>query len=78
MMVGATAGFAGAFVLDKLTAVNDYDLIGPMNEIEQRLNLPLLASIPIIEPSKIINVIPVSRRFALPSAFEEEQENNQS
>ncbi len=73
IMVGATAGFAGAIILDKLSAANDYDLINSMNEIEQRLNLPLLASIPVIEPSKIINVIPMPKRLALP-AFEEKQE----
>lgn len=69
IVVGATAGFAGAIVLDKLTAANyDYDLIISAHEIEQRLNLPLLASIPIIKPSKTVKIISTHKHLALPPA----------
>jgi uncharacterized protein involved in exopolysaccharide biosynthesis len=65
--VGASAGFAGAIVLDKLTAVDaagaNYDLIVSAREIEQRLNLPLLAFI--VEPPKTVKAVLTAKRLAL-------------
>ncbi|MDQ4123378.1 MAG: GumC family protein [Acidobacteriota bacterium] len=51
MVVGAAAGFASAIVMDKLTATtDDYDLIASPALVEQRLELPVLAIISVIEP----------------------------
>ncbi|MFN0141345.1 MAG: GumC family protein [Pyrinomonadaceae bacterium] len=48
--VGTLAGFAGALVLDKLAARDDeYDMVRSPYEIERRLAVPLLASIPMME-----------------------------
>ncbi len=67
VIVGTAAGFAGAIVWEKLTAPeNDYDLIISAHEIERRLALPLLASVPVIEPPKTVNLIAAPKRFALP------------
>ena len=56
IFIGATAGFASAIVLDKISGENfgnEYDLISSAYEIEQRLNLPLLATISIFEKSEV-------------------------
>ncbi len=69
IVVGTAAGFAAAIIMEKLTAPpNDFDLIVSMHEIERRLDLPLLASVPIIKPSKNVKIISPPKRFALPSA----------
>lgn len=74
-MVGGAAGFAGAFVLDKYAAgYADYDLIVSAQELERRLNLPLLASV--TDPPKNINAAPISKRLALPPAIENSRKNN--
>ncbi|HLM60539.1 MAG TPA: Wzz/FepE/Etk N-terminal domain-containing protein [Pyrinomonadaceae bacterium] len=55
IFIGATAGFASAIVLDKLSGANfenEYDLISSAYELEQRLNLPLLATISIFEKTE--------------------------
>ncbi|HLM03242.1 MAG TPA: Wzz/FepE/Etk N-terminal domain-containing protein [Pyrinomonadaceae bacterium] len=55
MLVGGTAGFAAAIVLDKLhpalSSGEDFDLIGSAHEIEERWELPVLAIIPDLEAS---------------------------
>lgn len=69
MFVGATAGFAGAIVLDKLSAANqpdEYDLIGAAHEIEGRLNLPILITIPVFEQPEIKQVRPKPKFLNLP------------
>ena len=67
MAIGATAGFAGAIVLDKLSAPSD-DFIWSAHEIEHYFDLPLLAAIPVIELPKKIKAIPKPKRLALPAA----------
>lgn len=65
MVIGTTAGFAGAIILDKLSAPDD-DFIFSAHELERRIDLPLLASIPIIEMPKIIQLNSPPKRLALP------------
>lgn len=66
--VGTLAGFAGALVLDKLAARDDeYDLVRSPYEIERRLAVPLLASIPMME-LPVNGVHSVSEQRALPSS----------
>lgn len=67
VFVGAFAGFASALVLDRFSiASREYDFIVSANEIEPRLNLPLLASISVIEPSEILIIAPKPEYKALP------------
>lgn len=64
--VGTLAGYAGALVLDRLNARDDqYDLVRSPYEIEGKLALPLLASIPTIELA-IDAANPMTTRRALP------------
>lgn len=66
MVVGTTAGFAGAIILEKLSAPDD-DFIFSASELARRIDLPLLASIPIIEiPKRINHINSVSTGLALP------------
>jgi len=47
LAVGSMAGLAGAIIVDRLTSVGeDHDLVSLPHQIESRLDLPLLASIP--------------------------------
>lgn len=68
LVIGTTAGFAGAIVLEKLTAP-DEDFIFSAHELESRFDLPLLAAIPVIvmpEQEKI-KVISKPKRLILPA-----------
>lgn len=68
LVIGTTAGFAGAIVLEKLTAP-DEDFIYSAHELESRFDLPLLAAIPVIvmpEKEKI-KVISKPKRLILPA-----------
>lgn len=66
--VGTLAGFAGALVLDKLAARDDeYDLVRWPYEIEKRLAVPLLASIPTME-LPVNGVHSVAEQQALPAS----------
>lgn len=51
IFLGTICGFAGAIAIEKLTFGNDEEFISSGIEIEQRLNLPLLATIPVIRLS---------------------------
>lgn len=65
MVIGATAGFAGAIILEKYNEPGD-DLIYSAHELEKRYDLPLLAAIPVIEMPKNMKVISKPKRLALP------------
>ncbi len=65
MAIGATAGFAGAIILEKYNETGD-DLIYSARELEKRYDLPLLAAIPVIEMPKNMKVISKPKRLALP------------
>lgn len=67
IFVGATAGLASAFVMEKLTVTpSGYDLIVSPYEIEERLKLPLLAAVPVIKASGEV-LLPQPKNFALPA-----------
>jgi capsular polysaccharide biosynthesis protein len=80
IFVGATAGLASALVVDKFTALDntDYELIVSARAIEDRWDLPVLASIPVIEAPKTTRIFNVSSRSLLPSATEETGKTNLS
>lgn len=80
IFVGAGAGLASAIVLDKFASgCHDYDLIGSAHEIEQRWDLPVLASIPVIEVPKNAKVISIPKRALLPPLVAKEtRKNNRS
>lgn len=68
MFVGAMAGFASALVVDKLTApAKEYDLIVSPSGLRERLELPVLAVISVIEPPRAEKVISKPERLALPA-----------
>ncbi len=71
MTIGVTAGFAGAIVLDKFAEPSD-DFIFTAHELERRFDLPLLASISVIEPARTVRIITKSKRLALPPARSED------
>lgn len=67
MGVGMMAGLAGAVIFDRVAGGgDDYDLIYAPHEIEGRLNLPLLASIPQMQLSKLVEIRSAQRRRSLP------------
>ncbi|HMS42807.1 MAG TPA: hypothetical protein PKE69_21440, partial [Pyrinomonadaceae bacterium] len=66
LSIGATAGFAGAIILEKFAEVPADDLIFSARDLENRYNLPLLAAIPVIELPEKIKVISKPKRLALP------------
>ena len=69
LFIGGTAAFASAIILEKFIAANhDDDLIISAHEIEGRLNLPLLASIAVIETPKTIKLLPSPKRIFPPAA----------
>ena len=73
LFIGGTAGFASAIILEKfIAASHDDDLIISAREIEGRLNLPLLASISVIEPPKTIKQLPSPKRI-FPSAADKKR-----
>lgn len=77
MFVGATAGFAGALVLNKLAAANyENHLIVSSHEIEQRWSLPVIASIPVIPELDAVYSASKFERRLLPPTFENEEKNN--
>lgn len=77
IFVGATAGLASAVVLNKFAAANrENHLIVSPHEIEQRWDLPVLASIPVIQKLEPVNPTAKFRRGLLPPAFEKEETNN--
>jgi len=78
IFIGSTAGFASAIVLDKLTSANkeDYDFVSSVREIEQRWDLPVLASISVAELSENAKVISTPKRSLRLSASEERRKNN--
>lgn len=66
LSIGATAGFAGAIILEKFAAVPVDDLIFSARDLKSRYDLPLLAAIPVIELPEKIKVISKPKRLALP------------
>lgn len=75
MAIGASAGFASAIVLDKLTvAPDDYDFIVSPYEIERHLGLPVLAIISVIEPPRE-KLVSKPKRLALPPFFNKKAKN---
>ena len=73
LFIGGTAAFASAIILEKFIAANyDDDLIISAGEIEGRLNLPLLASISVIEKPKTIKLLPSPKRI-FPSAADKKK-----
>lgn len=76
VFLGSTAGLASAIVLEKLANANeDHDLIGSAVEIEQRWDLPVLASISVVEPPKNGKIITTPKRPLLLPAYEERRKN---
>jgi uncharacterized protein involved in exopolysaccharide biosynthesis len=69
LSIGTIAGFAGAILMDKLSADND-DFIVSAHEIEGRLGLPLLATIPVIEPPKKLKIVSKPKRLVFPEAHD--------
>lgn len=77
MIVGAAAGFAGALVLNKIATANyENHLIVSSREIEQRWNLPVIATIPVIQVLDTVYSASKFERRSLPPVFENEEENN--
>ncbi len=70
--VGTMAAFAGAVILEKfVTRGYDNDFVRDPQEIEGRLNVPLLAAIPTIHISELTGVQNVSNRRALLASGED-------
>lgn len=67
MLVGGTAGFAAAIVLDKFSAATEeeFALIGSAHEIEERWELPVLAIIPQIESGDELSLMSKNKHLAL-------------
>jgi uncharacterized protein involved in exopolysaccharide biosynthesis len=71
ILLGGTAGFAGAIVLDKFSAASEeYDLIGSAHEIEERWELPVLAVIPVIESADELKLMSGTKPLALSAPSE--------
>jgi uncharacterized protein involved in exopolysaccharide biosynthesis len=71
ILLGGTAGFAGAIVLDKFNAASEeYDLIGSAHEIEERWELPVLAVIPVIESADELKLMSRTKPLALSAPTE--------
>lgn len=67
--VGSMAGFAGAIVIERFSAIaSENDLINAPHEIERRLHLPVLASIPQMQIPESIDIHSVSSRRILPES----------
>ena len=66
IFVGSTAGFASAIVLEKLaTADKEYDFVNSALEIEERWDLPVLATISESELPKSTKVVSTRKRSLL-------------
>lgn len=75
MLVGGSAGFAAAVVLEKFTAETgeDFALIGSAHEIEERWDLPVLAIIPLMESSGELKLMSKNKPLSLSTPTEKGQ-----
>jgi len=74
--VGLTAGLTSAICLEKLPSADNDDFAVSAYEIEQRWNLPILATISVDEPEKRTKNIALPRRSLLLPADRKERKNN--